>query len=112
MAFCAITRQAGPGWTDGLGAFDQPGVGEHAAYMDGLGEDGFALLAGPLAGSEAGRLTVLLIATAADEDEVHDRLAGDPWVQSQHLVTTSIEVWQPLLGAERLTSVVEATATA
>jgi hypothetical protein len=36
----AIIREAGPGWTDGKGAFDQPGASDHAAFMNALADDG------------------------------------------------------------------------
>ena len=54
MSLFAITREAGPEWTDGTGAFDQPGVADHTAFMQALSEDGFAVFAGPLAGTEHG----------------------------------------------------------
>jgi uncharacterized protein YciI len=102
MGYFVVTREAGPGWTDGKGAFEQPGAGDHATFMDNLAKEGILVFAGPLAGSEAGRIRVLLIANADAEAEVHDRLADDPWVRSQRLVTTSVESWVPLTGAERL----------
>jgi uncharacterized protein YciI len=102
MGYFAVTRDAGPGWTDGRGAFEQPGAGDHASFMNELAKEGFLLFAGPLAGSEAGRIRVLLMASAEGEAEVHGRLADDPWVRSQRLVTTSVESWIPLVGAERL----------
>ena len=102
MSLYAITRQAGPGWTDGKGAFDQPGANDHAAFMNTLAGEGFVLFAGPLAGSEQGRIRVLLIADAANETEIHRRLADDPWARTPRLVTTSIEPWNLLVGAHRL----------
>jgi uncharacterized protein YciI len=102
MSYFAVTREAGPGWTRGKGAFDQPGAGDHAAFMNTLAEQGLVLFAGPLAGSERGRIRVLLIAEAQDETEIHRRLAADPWLRSQRLVTSSVESWTPLVGAEQL----------
>jgi uncharacterized protein YciI len=102
MGYFVVTRDAGPGWTDGCGAFEQPGAGEHASFMNVLAKEGFLLLAGPLAGSEADRIRVLLFARAETEAEIHDRLADDPWVPSQRLVTTSVESWTPIVGMERL----------
>jgi uncharacterized protein YciI len=98
MNLFAVTREAGPSWTDGKGAFEQPGVNDHTAFMNGLSDEGFALLAG----SEHDRIRVLLIAEAASETDIHRRLADDPWVRTQRLVTTSIEPWNLVLGAERL----------
>jgi uncharacterized protein YciI len=103
MSTFAVTREAGPGWCEG-GIFDQPAVNDHATFMNALADRGFLLLAGPLAGTEHGRVRVLLIVNAEDEDEIHRHLADDPWVPTQQLVTTKIEPWQILAGAERLPS--------
>ena len=102
MSLFAVTREAGPGWTDGKGAFEQPAVNDHAAFMSRLADQGFVLFAGPLAGTEHDRIRVLLIAEAASEADVIRRLADDPWVRTQQLVTTSVEAWNLRLGAERL----------
>jgi uncharacterized protein YciI len=103
MGYFAVVRDAGSGWIEGKGAFEQPGVDDHAAFMSQLAADGFVLFAGPLAGSETGRIRVLLIADAQSEREVYDTLAGDPWARSQSLSTSSVETWMPIVGAERLT---------
>ena len=102
MSLFAVIREAGPSWTDGQGAFEQPAVNDHAAFMSGLADEGFVLFAGPLAGSEHGRIRVLLIADAVSETDIHRRLAEDPWVRTQRLVTTSVEPWNLFLGAEHL----------
>jgi uncharacterized protein YciI len=99
----AVIRVAGPGWAAG-GIHEQPAVDEHAAFMNALTEHGFVLFAGPLAGSQGGRLRVLLIADADDEAEIRHRLADDPWQRSQQLLTASVEPWTILAGAERLAS--------
>jgi uncharacterized protein YciI len=103
MSHFAVTREAGPTWTVG-GIFDQPGAAEHAAFMNALADEGFVLFAGPLAGSEDGRVRVLLIVNANSDADIHHRLANDPWVPTQQLVTVSIEQWKILVGAERLAS--------
>ena len=100
MSLFAITREAGPTWTDGKGAFEQAAVNDHAAFMGGLADEGFVLFAGPLAGSEHDRIRVLLIAEAGSETEINRRLADDPW--AQRLVTTSVEPWNLFVGADRL----------
>jgi uncharacterized protein YciI len=102
MSYFVVNRDAGPAWTDGKGAFEQPNVDEHGAFMNTLAEDGIVLFAGPLAGSEQGRIRVLLIINAESEADIHDRLADDPWAQTQRLVTTSIERWNLFVGADRL----------
>jgi hypothetical protein len=72
--------------------------------MSGLAADGFVLFGGPLAGSEAGRLRVLLVVDAGSEAEVHERLADDPWIHGDQLVTSSVEPWLILVGEDRLVS--------
>jgi uncharacterized protein YciI len=101
MSLFAVLREAGPGWSEG-GIVDQSGVDEHSAFMNGLAEERFVLFAGPLAGTEAGRLRALLIVDAMDEAEVDARLADDPWAASGHLGLVSVEPWHILVGAERL----------
>ena len=102
MTLFAVTREAGPGWTNGKGAFEQPAVSEHAAFMNKLAYEGFVLFAGPLAGSEHDRIRVLLIADAASEAELRQRLADDPWVRTDQLATTSVEPWMLVVGGERV----------
>jgi uncharacterized protein YciI len=67
--------------------------------MNALAERGFVLFGGPLAGSEHGRVRVLLIVNAESEAEIHRRLADDPWVPAEQLLTVSIEPWNILVGA-------------
>jgi uncharacterized protein YciI len=102
MSLFAIIREAGPGWTDGKGTFEQPAINDHAAFMKSLADEGFVLLTGPLAVSEHDRLPVLLIAEVASEADINHRPADDPWERAQRLVTTSIEAWNLLVGTARL----------
>jgi len=37
-----------------------------------------------------------------NEDEIHRRLADDPWVSEERIVTVSVEPWHVLVGVERL----------
>ena len=104
MSYFTVIREAGPAWTDGKGTAEQPAVNDHATFMDTLAGEGFVLFGGPLAGSEHGRLRALLIVDADSDDEIHRRLAGDPWVLTQRIVTTGIESWNVFVGAERLST--------
>ena len=105
MSYFAVIREAGPGWTDGHGTMGQPGVGDHAAFMNALADDGVVLFAGPLAGTEQGRLRALLVIEAESEAEINRRLADDPWASPGQLVITSIEPWNIIVGAQRLSAV-------
>ena len=108
MSHYAVIREAGPGWTEG-GIAAQPGVGDHAAFMNDLADEGFVLFAGPLAGTENGRLRALLIVEAGHDDEIRRRLAADPWVRTDRLVITSIDPWNLIVGAERLSALANST---
>jgi uncharacterized protein YciI len=107
MSYFSVIREAGPAWAAG-GIFDQPAVNDHATFMNALADNAFVLFAGPLAGSEQGRVRVLLIVDADSEAEIHRRLADDPWVLTEQLRIVSIEPWKVLVGAERLSSAVTA----
>jgi uncharacterized protein len=100
----SVIREAGPAWADG-GIAQQPALADHGAFMNALAERGFVLFAGPLGGSEAGRLRALLIVDAQSEDDVHERLEDDPWTRSGQLQMVSVEPWNVFVGAERLASV-------
>jgi uncharacterized protein YciI len=99
MSLFIVSREAGPAWNDG-GIFDQPGAAEHAAFMNGLADEGFVRLGGPLAGSEQGRVRVLLIVDGESEAEIHRRLADDPWAATEQLVVTRVEPWLVLVGEQ------------
>jgi uncharacterized protein len=99
MSLFAVNRQAGSAWLDGKGAFEQPGINDHAAFMNGLADEGIILFAGPLAGTETNRIRVLLIADANTETDIRQRLADDPWELAERITTTTIEPWTLLVGA-------------
>jgi uncharacterized protein YciI len=101
MSLFAVTREAGHAWIDGKGAFEQPAVNDHAAFMTTLANEGYVLFAGPVAGSERGRIRVLLIADAPSESHIRRRLADDPWAKSNQLVTATVESWSLFVGADR-----------
>jgi uncharacterized protein YciI len=104
VSYFAVIREAGPAWADRKGIMEQPGVSDHAAFMNALGDEGLVLFAGPLAGTEHGRVRALLIIDAEGEDEIDRRLADDPWSSTRQLQVTSIEPWNVFVGAERLPS--------
>jgi uncharacterized protein YciI len=93
VACFAVTNLHGPAWDRSRGLREQDAWDEHAAYMDGLVEDGFVLLAGPLGDDRA-----LLIVDAGSEEEVRERLAQDPWTPMRMLDVESVEPWEVLLG--------------
>jgi uncharacterized protein YciI len=101
MSYFAVIREAGPAWAAG-GIFEQAAVNDHAAFMNALTDEAFVLFGGPLAGSEQGRVRVLLVVDSDSEAEIHRRLADDPWALTGQIRIVSIEPWKILVGAERL----------
>jgi uncharacterized protein len=89
VANFALTLAHGPEWDESCGIREQRGWDEHAAFMDGLVEDGFILLGGPVGDQR----TTLHVVQASDEDEVRRRVAEDPWAHAGLLRVESIEPW-------------------
>ena len=101
MSYYAVIRDAGPRWVDG-GIAAQPDMADHTAFMNGLADEGLVVVAGPLAGTETGRLRVLLVMDATTEGEIRHRLADDPWARDERLAIARAEPWNIIVGADRL----------
>jgi uncharacterized protein YciI len=93
----AVIQERGPNWDSARTLREQPGWPEHAAFIDGLAEDGFVVLAGPLS-DESDFHRALLIVESVSEDEVHERLAADPWRPMEMLTTAAVYRWTVLIG--------------
>jgi len=72
---------------------EQDGWDDHASFMDGLVEEGFILLAGPLEGERE----TLWIVEADSKEAVQERMAQDPWAASGMLRPLRIESWNVVL---------------
>jgi hypothetical protein len=83
-----VLTRSGPSYDLAKPLEEQSGWAEHGDFMDGLVEDGFLLLGGPLS-DEA---HVVHVVEAGSEAEVRARLARDPWSGS-HLVIESVDGW-------------------
>jgi len=88
VTFFVVLRRSGPEWVDGLPVERQAGWDEHAAFMDGLVDDGFVVLGGPLADEHR----VVLAVEAPSADEVRATLARDPW-SGTLLAVESVDAW-------------------
>jgi len=89
MANFAVRLVHGPGWDPSRPIRDQDGWDEHAAFMDGLVDDGFIILGGPVGDGEQ----TLHAVEAADENEIKARLDWDPWAAAGLLQVGTIEHW-------------------
>ena len=89
VANFAVRLVHGPGWDPSRPIRDQEGWDEHAAFMDGLVDDGFIILGGPVGNGEQ----TLHAVEAADENEIRTRLDWDPWAAAGLLQIGTIEPW-------------------
>jgi uncharacterized protein YciI len=90
-----VLRSRGAAWDDSQPLEGQREWAGHAAFMDALFAEGFAVLVGPLEGTR----DALLVVRAVSADEIESRLAGDPWSATNHVVTRQISRWQLRLGS-------------
>ena len=89
MANFALTLVHGPGWDTSRPIRQQQAWAQHAAFMDGLVDDGFIILGGPLGDGER----TLHVVDAAGPGEIEARMAQDPWAELGLLRIGSIEPW-------------------
>jgi len=88
MAMFLVTiSQSGPRFDRSAQLEEQSGWAEHAAFMDGLVDDGFIVLGGPLPD-----FRVAHAVEADSEAEVRATLARDPWHET-HLRVEVVEPW-------------------
>jgi uncharacterized protein YciI len=90
MATFAVTMVHGPQWDRSRPIREQDGWDEHAAFMDGLVDDGLIILGGPLGDGQQG---ALLLAEAAGEREIAARLGEDPWAAMGLLHAGTVQPW-------------------
>lgn len=91
----AVIRTRGKAWDHSRPLEGQEDWNAHAAFMDALHAEGFALLVGPLEGTQK----ALLIIRAEDAEEINTRLAEDPWTRNGLLWTSEISPWTLRLGS-------------
>jgi hypothetical protein len=89
--FLVHEEHGGP-WDWSKGLREQDGWDEHAAFMDGLVEDGFVVLGGPLDDKD-----VLLVVDGESEESLRERFAADPWIENGMLTITAVRLWTVLL---------------
>jgi uncharacterized protein YciI len=95
--FHLVLRRAGPEWDASKPLEEQSGWPEHASFMDGLVDEGFLVLGGPLSDEHR----VVHAVEAESEEAIRAKLARDPWSES-HLVIDAIDRWTIRLdGRER-----------
>lgn len=94
--FLVILRRSGPQWDPSRSIEEQADWLAHASFMDGLVDDGFLVLGGPL----SDEVRVAHAVEAESEEAIRATLARDPWSDT-HLVIDSIEPWTIRLDGRR-----------
>jgi hypothetical protein len=90
-----VIETRGPAWDDSRIMDDQRDWPAHAAFMDALAAERFALLGGPLEGTR----DVVLVIEAEDCSEIRNRLATDPWTQKGLPIVKECWPWRIRLGS-------------
>ena len=85
-----VRSSAGPQRDLSRGAREQAGWDEHAAFIDGLVEEGYIVLGGPFPDSGG----AMLVVSADNETAVRDRLAADPWYVNGLLTLEDVQRWE------------------
>jgi uncharacterized protein YciI len=96
MGMFAVYVDRGGCWDFSKPMEQQPQWDEHAAFMEGLVDDGTIVLGGPLAGEKS----VLHIVLADDEADVRERLTADPWHHTGLLTIAAVVPWSVRLARD------------
>ncbi len=86
--FLVVLHRSGPKWNASRPLEEQSDWAAHAAFMDGLVDEGFIRLGGPL----ADEVRVVHAVEAESEEAVRATLGRDPWSET-HLRIDTIEPW-------------------
>jgi hypothetical protein len=86
--FLVVLLRSGPQWDASQPLEGQSGWTEHAAFMDGLVDEGFLVLGGPLGDEHR----VAHAVEAESEEAIRATLARDPWSET-HLRVDTIDPW-------------------
>ena len=94
--FLVVLHRSGPQYDKSRPLEEQSGWPAQASFMDGLVDQGFIVLGGPL----ADEYRVVHVVEAESEDSVRATLARDPWSES-HLRVDTIDPWSIRLDGRR-----------
>jgi uncharacterized protein YciI len=95
VAHFLVTEVPGPEWDRSRPRREQLDWDAHAAFIDGLADQGVVVLGGPLGDPDYG--PALLLVAAGSVADVHNHLADDPWLGTI-LTIESIQHWSIWIG--------------
>jgi uncharacterized protein YciI len=93
LTLWVVRLERGGPWDWSRDLREQAGWDEHARFMDGLVDDGFILLGGPLEGDRE----TLHVVEAPSEEAIRERFAQDNWAANGMLTVQRVERWTILL---------------
>jgi len=96
-----VTSAVGPNRDPSKGTREQPFWDEHAAFIDGLVDQGFIFMGGPLIYETGLPCGALLIVNADNENEVRENLKNDPWFERGILKLESVQRWQIFIDSRK-----------
>ena len=96
LDYFLVTEIPGPSWDRSRPRRDQEGWDEHAAFVDGLAEQGVIVLGGPVGDPDFG--PALLVFAAENEDAVQTHLSEDPWFNTV-LEVEEVQPWSIWTGS-------------
>jgi uncharacterized protein YciI len=94
--FLVTVHRSGPEWDASRPLDEQSEWPAHASFMNGLVDEGFIVLGGPLADEHR----VAHVVEAESEAAVRATLARDPWSET-HLRIATIDPWTIRLDGRR-----------
>ena len=100
MAGFAVTTAKGPNWDPARGIREQQAWEEHAAWADGLVDQGIVILGGPISSNSVDDVALLAV-NAVDEQEVRSIFGNDPWVTIRVLRIKEVRSWTLWLDGRR-----------
>ena len=92
-----LFHSPGPAWDQTLGFTEQPGIGEHVAFMRSLTERGLMVLGGPFGDEDPGVAVGMAVIIAADRGEA-ERLALEDRSVEHGLIRVSVRPWNVPMG--------------
>lgn len=92
MPVFAVTTAKDVNWDRARGIREQPFFRQHAAFADGLVDQGIILLGGPVASDDADDIALLAV-EAADEGALRSAFAADPWTVHRVYRLKEVRAW-------------------
>ena len=86
--YYVLFHSPGPAWKPGVGFRDQPGIGDHVAYLGGLQAKGLVVMGGPFLDNSGG----MQILSTTSEEEAQVLGEADPAVKAG-LLRVTVRPW-------------------